>query len=123
MIKKTNTQESTVTDLSYLKKVSNGDDNFIREMIEVYLRETPEAIINLEKNYKNKDWKTFRAITHKMKPSFSFFGLKELSELADRMEDYAEKEIHLDQLPDMISKVKYICTQAMTELKEIKQFD
>ena len=70
-MKTNNTRE--VTDLTYLKQVSNGDNNFIIEMINVYLKETPEAIKNLENHLKNKDWQKFRAVTHKMKPSFSFF--------------------------------------------------
>jgi HPt (histidine-containing phosphotransfer) domain-containing protein len=108
-----------VTDLTYLKKVSNGDNDFIKEMIVVYLRETPEALNNLENYLKNKDWKKFKEIIHKMKPSFSFFGLKKLYTTIDSMEEYSDKEIHLDLLPEMIAKVKLTCTKAMAELKDI----
>ena len=112
-----------VTDLTYLKQVSNGDNKFIIEMIDVYLRETPEAIKNLENHFKNKEWKKFRAVTHKMKPSFSFFGLKDLYTTVDSMEEYADKETHLELLPGLISKIKQTCTQAMKELENIKKFE
>jgi HPt (histidine-containing phosphotransfer) domain-containing protein len=111
---------NNVTDLTYLRQVSNGDNDFIKEMIEVYMQQTPEAINNLEKHLKNKDWKMLRAVTHKMKPSFSFFGLKDLYDIADSMEEYSAKEIHLELLPDMIDKVKLTCNKAMVELEEKK---
>lgn len=106
-----------VTDLTYLEKVSNGDNDFIKEMINVYLKETPEAIDNLENHLKNKEWEKFRAVTHKMKPSFSFFGLKDLYDTIDNMEEYSDKKINLELLPDMTAKVKDICNKAMSELR------
>ena len=83
-------------DLTYLKQISNGDTGFIKEMIGIYLKETPIAIINLEKHLKNKDWKMLREVIHKMKAAFSFFGLKDMYCLLDSMEEYSEKEIHLN---------------------------
>jgi HPt (histidine-containing phosphotransfer) domain-containing protein len=112
-----------VTDLTYLRKVSNGDNDFIKEMIVVYLKETPEAINNLENHLRNKEWEKFRAVTHKMKPSFTFFGLKELYSTVDYMEEYSDKKINLEKLPDMINKVKQTCTKAMEELKDKKLFE
>lgn len=119
-MKKTNS--CNVTDLTYLKQISNGDDHFIKEMIEVYIQQTPEAISNLEKHLKNKDWKMVRSVTHKIKPSFSFFGLTDLSEIVNSIDEYCEKQIHLELLPDMISKVKSTCAKAVIELKEKKKF-
>lgn len=111
---------NNVTDLTYLKQISNGDNNFIKEMVEVYLKETPEAISNLENHLQNKDWKKFRAVIHKMKPSFSFFGLKNMSDTVNSMQEYSDKEIHLDLLPEMLAKVKLVCTKAMEELEVLK---
>ena len=116
------THNNKVTDLTYLIQVSNGDDHFIKEMIDVYMQQTPEAIGNLEKHLKNKDWEMVRVVTHKIKPSFSFFGLSDLSAIVNSIEEYCEKQIHLDLLPGMISKVKSTCAKAMKELEEEKKF-
>jgi HPt (histidine-containing phosphotransfer) domain-containing protein len=109
-----------VTDLTYLKQVSNGDNNFIKEMIEVYIQQTPEAIMNLEHHLENKDWKKLFAVTHKMKPSFSFFGLTDMFETVDSIEEYSENEIHLELLADLIAKVKLTCSLAVLELEQKK---
>lgn len=110
-------------DLTYLKQLSNGSKEFINEMITVFIEQTPIEISNLEKYLEAKDWKSLRAIAHKMKPSFSFMGIKEVDSLVKLIEEYASNETNLDQLPDMIAKAKNICNEAIKELKiEQKSF-
>lgn len=107
-------------DLTYLKQLSNGSNEFINEMITVFMEQTPIEIGNLEKYLEAKDWKSLRAIAHKMKPSFSFMGMKELDSLIKLIEEYAANETNLDQLPEMISRIKNSCNEAIKEL-EIEQ--
>ncbi len=113
-----NYNNAQVTDLAYLKQVSNGDSNFINEMIDVYLKQTPEAISDLEKHLKNKNWKLLRAVIHKMKPSCPFFGLHDLYKTVTSIEEYAEEGTNLHLLPGMIVKVKATCDKAMVELNQ-----
>ncbi|MES2285098.1 MAG: Hpt domain-containing protein [Bacteroidota bacterium] len=107
-------------DLTYLKQLSNGSNEFINEMISVFMEQTPIEISNLEKYLEAKDWKSLRAIAHKMKPSFSFMGMKELDSLIKSIEENAANETNLDLLPGMIIKLKNTCYEAMKEL-EIEQ--
>ena len=110
-------------DLTYLKELSNGSKEFINEMISVFMEQTPVEIENLEKYLEAKDWKSLRAIAHKMKPSFSFMGIKELDVLIKLIEEYAANETNLDQLPEMISKIKNSSNEAIKELEiERKSF-
>lgn len=110
-------------DLTYLKQLSNGSNEFINEMITVFMEQTPIEISNLEKYLVAKDWKSLRAIAHKMKPSFSFMGMKELDTLIKLIEEYAANETNLDLLPGMITKLKNDCNEAIIELKaEQKSF-
>jgi len=104
-------------DLTYLKQLSNGSNEFINEMITVFMKQTPVEISNLEKYLKAKDWKSLRGTAHKMKPSFSFMGIKELEGTIKLIDEYAATETHLELLPDMINKVKNICNEAIKELE------
>lgn len=104
-------------DLTYLKQLSNGSNEFINEMISVFMEQTPIEISNLEKYLKAKDWKSLRAIAHKMKPSFSFMGIKELESTIKLIEEYAANETNLDLLPELISKIKNTCNEAIKELE------
>lgn len=108
-------------DLTYLKQLSNGSNEFINEMISVFMEQTPIEISNLEKYLKAKDWKSLRAIAHKMKPSFPFMGIKELESVIKLIEENAANEKNIEQLPDLISKVKNVCTEAIKELEVEKK--
>ncbi|MES2590561.1 MAG: Hpt domain-containing protein [Bacteroidota bacterium] len=115
----TNNQKQT--DLTYLKELSNGSNEFIIEMISVFVEQTPIEIANLEKHLNAKDWKALRGTAHKMKPSFSFMGIKHLESVIKNIEEYASNETNLELLPDMITLVKNSCNQAIEELATEKE--
>lgn len=107
-------------DLTYLKELSNGSNSFIVEMIDGFLSETPPAIDKLEKHLSTSNWDEFRAIAHKIKPSFSFVGIKELEEVIKSAEEYSRTRTNLGLLPEIVSKVKTITEEASQELKIAK---
>lgn len=115
------TTENKHIDLSYLKELSNGSNEFICQMISIFILQTPEAIDNMEMHLNNKDWKRLKATAHKMKPSFSFMGIKELENSIFLVEEYCEKEMHFEQLPELIAKIRNICSLAIIELEEEKK--
>src|SRR4051812_36262422 len=86
------------TNLDYLKDLSRGDNNFILEMISVFLTQTPESINSLKTHLNNKDWKGVRGVAHKMKPSMTFMGIKELESVIASIEDYAAKQTSVELL-------------------------
>jgi HPt (histidine-containing phosphotransfer) domain-containing protein len=108
-------------DLTYLKELSNGSNEFIMEMISVFIEQTPIEIANLEKHLAAKDWKSLRATAHKMKPSFSFMGIKELESVIKTVEEYSANETNLELLPEMVTKIKTVCTEAIEELATEKR--
>ena len=105
------------TDLTYLKELANGSNQFMNEMLTLFITQTPEALDNMEKHFKNKDWKSLRTVVHKMKPSISFVGLKELEKDIRTIEESAANESGLEQLPPLIAKVIQICKEALVELE------
>jgi len=104
-------------DLTYLKELSNGSNEFIIQIITIFMNETPVAIDNIEKQLKASNWDALRAAIHKMKPSFSFMGIKELEEVIASAEKYSATKTNLDLIPEMISKIKTISKEAIQELE------
>lgn len=110
------TNSKKQTDLTYLKELSNGSNEFILEMISVFMEQTPIEVANLEKHLNAKDWKSLRGTAHKMKPSFSFMGIKHLESVIKTVEEYAANETNLELLPEMITLIKNSCSEAIAEL-------
>lgn len=107
--------------LSYLKQLSNGSNEFIVQMISIFMVQTPEATSLMDKYLQNNEWKLLKGVIHKMKPSFSFMGIKELETVAVSAEKYCETETDLDKLPELIHRIKEVCSQALNELEEEKK--
>ncbi|HEV7231048.1 MAG TPA: response regulator, partial [Bacteroidia bacterium] len=106
-----------LTDLAYLRELANGSDEFIQNMISLFIQQTPEAIDKMESSLKQRDWKSVRAAAHKMKPSFSFMGIKQLKETIEKTEEYAGAEKELDKIPALIAEIKQVCDKALIELR------
>jgi HPt (histidine-containing phosphotransfer) domain-containing protein len=108
-------------DLDYLKQISNGSNEFIYQMISVFMEEIPNEIKNMEKHLEKKDWMALKATAHKMKPSFSFMGVKELEESIHDIEQNCAEEKNLDQLPGLIERIKTMTEDVIRELEREKK--
>ncbi|HSY75261.1 MAG TPA: response regulator, partial [Bacteroidia bacterium] len=106
------------TDLTYLKKLANGSDEFITQMLTLFIEQTPDAVGRMEKHLQDHNWELLGKVAHKMKPSIMFVGLKELEKDVKAVEEYASGETHTEELPGMILHIKAVCNEAITELKE-----
>lgn len=62
-------------DLTFLYEIADGSDEFVVESIDMLLKQTPEALKNIEASIKSQDWVTAAAEAHKLKPSMGFFGM------------------------------------------------
>lgn len=105
-------------ELSYLKKVAEGSDEFIKEMISAFLIQTPQIIKDMNRYLNEKKWTELRGVAHKIKPSVDFMGLSNIKETVKNIEKYAGEQTNLDLLPELISQVEKVCQGAVEELKE-----
>ncbi len=80
---------STDIDLSYLNKVSNGDQNFIREMTAAFLESTPKALDDLGTQLLERNWSQLAKVVHKIKPSVTLLGIHSLKEKIIQLEQEA----------------------------------
>jgi CheY-like chemotaxis protein/HPt (histidine-containing phosphotransfer) domain-containing protein len=108
----------THTDLTYLKGIANGSNEFITQMLNTFIEQTPQSLTRMENALKKKDWKSLRLIVHKIKPSITFTGLNEIINDIPVLEGYAAEESHLEAIPELVDKIKRVCTEALEELKE-----
>ena len=65
-------------DMHYLLDLSNGDMDFVVEVMDTFLAQTPISLKNLSLSVQQKDWEQVSKIVHKLKPNFAVLGLKDL---------------------------------------------
>ena len=111
-------QTTNYINLSFLKEISDGNENFYKEFISLFLASAPKAISEMEKSFAAKDFISLQQIAHKIKPSFNYVGLKELNKAAARIEDLSKKLSELDEIPALINTIKTTCEIAYLELRQ-----
>ncbi|MFM9051756.1 MAG: response regulator, partial [Bacteroidota bacterium] len=84
--KMTEKRQQAIIRMDVLEKFTGGDQELNTELMEVFLRQIPEAISRLDIGIRQNDWKEVFGISHKIKSSLSVFGLNDLRRITQLME-------------------------------------
>jgi len=107
------------TDLNSLTKRTKSNTKLIREMISLYLEQTPPLILMMKESYNAKNWYALHATVHKMIPSFSIMGISDdFENMAKKIQEYAKIQEQQDSIQELVQTLEEVCTQACRELKE-----
>ncbi|SMO93047.1 Hpt domain-containing protein [Gracilimonas mengyeensis] len=109
------------TDFTYLTEITDGDFGVIREMIDLFIEETPRQLRDIRQAFEADKFPELRAAAHKIKPTLSYVGLEELKAKAQQIEDHAKNEEHLDEIPALIKAIEKGYEDALIELDEVKR--
>ncbi|MBC7935600.1 MAG: PAS domain-containing protein [Rhizobacter sp.] len=111
-------KEVSCIDLSYLNQRTKSDPALMIKMISLYLQQTPPLVQAMKQGFRDKDWKLLYSSVHKMIPSFSIMGISATIELmAKEIQEYANSQHFINDIPDMVLKIEEACSQACKELE------
>lgn len=110
--------KSRLTNLDYLKMLSDDSESFFKEFIELFLKNTPETMADLRNQTENKNWEGVRQAAHKVKPSLNYMGLKDAATLAAEIEKNAKELSGLNTIASKVATLCSICETAYMELQE-----
>ena len=105
------------TDLTFLKELAEGSNEFMIGMINSFVTTTPKALNDMENAFAEKKWIELKIIAHTMKSTVDFMGIHSIKETIRTIEKYAETETNTGSLPELISTIKSACINAIEELK------
>lgn len=105
-------------DLRYLNQRTKSNPVLMMEMISLYLEQTPPLVRTMTQSLQDQDWMTLHATVHKMIPSFSIMGMStDFETMAKQVQEYANSQLNMDGIPQLVLKLESICTQACKELQ------
>ena len=70
------TENEVIIDLTYLRDVASDNTEFMIEMIDIFLAQTPGYVEQLTTAVDQKDWSKMAELSHKIKPTMSFMGVE-----------------------------------------------
>ena len=106
-----------LTNLDYLRELSENNESFFRDFINLFLNNTPETLQDLNTQLANKNWEGVRQAAHKVKPSLNYLGLKDAQKVAASIEENALNKSNLESIPEMVNTLNTICNAAFAELE------
>lgn len=112
-----------IIDIKHINNFTSGDPVFIRQLVDIFLKRTPEYMKELKAAVDNKDWTQIKTMAHKVKPTFTYVGMGSFTNKVGSIEDYAIKK-DIDTIYKIMDEVWDDCQLAFDEFEDfVKSFD
>ena len=108
---------SVKVDLSYLEDIAGGSKEFIVEMIDMFLEQTPGYCLDIKQGILDQDWKKVSDLAHKIKPTLAFMGSHAAKDAMATIEMDSRNMVNLDTLGTTFDKLHIECMQLFIDLK------
>jgi len=109
------------TDLTYLREMSGGNKDLVREMITIFNAQVEEFSRDMENHLAKKEYELLGKLAHKAKSSISIMGLNDLVKELKNLENFAKERKEIDKYAGIISFFKKETQLAVQELNGVLQ--
>ncbi|MCB0737842.1 MAG: response regulator [Bacteroidetes bacterium] len=103
-----------------IRKFAGNDPVFMKQLIDIFLKRTPEYITELKTAIDQQDWDYIKMMAHKLKPTFTYVGLEHLTQKVGSIEDFAIKK-DIMTIHEIMEDVWDECQSAFGEFKSFRQ--
>jgi len=111
-------QTSSIINLEYLRETTVDNPKLIKEIINIFLEQTPGFLAKLDEAVSSQNWTEVKTVAHKMKPTVSYVGIISIENIIKDIEDFSDQRIKLDKIPSLLFELKNVCELAFVELKK-----
>lgn len=115
---KTPKSNLNVTDISFLKKFTDNDQERMKKYIGLYLKLLPDNLVKINTAIDANDLELLVSISHSIRPHLNYMGMKNAATLAEELENNVHQKQNLDTVIMMAELVKEDCIKSKIELEE-----
>jgi len=113
--------DSSGLDLNNLYELTGGDKELLKEIMELFLDQTPGLMSKVLTHFKSNEYDKVKEFSHTLKPTFTYVGMDKATELAEQIELMAgENNPDAEKLEELINEMNTICTQAIDKVKNAR---
>lgn len=94
------------------------DEEMLKKMVAIFLKNSPELLSLIQENLKQKDYSKLEFHAHKLKTSIDHFSIESITSEIRQIEKYARERINIDQLPGLIQKLEIELQESIREIKK-----
>jgi len=107
-------------DLSYLKEMVGHNPEFMIEVFDTFIEQTPFYLAELEDALSSENWDNVGNCAHKIKPTFSYVGRSDVKDFVQSIEDNARNQIAVEQIPADVECLKALLVEIYAQLEVAK---
>lgn len=108
-------------DLGEIREMSGNDEAFVKEMIELFVKNNTIYLGQLNDALKDSDWPQVKFFAHKIKPSILVVHANHLKDTILDLNEFAGKQINLEKVPELVEKLNTdlppLCAALEKEIK------
>lgn len=114
------TNNNFEVDLSYLNDIADGNAEFIIDMIDIFIEQTPVYFEQLATAIKEKDWTATAAVAHKIKPTLAFIGVEAARQRMAEIERKARDLDHPEEIEEQFNYLNNVFDGLYDDLRKIR---
>lgn len=107
--------------LSYLKSLSNGNEIFEEEMMEVFIKTSPKKLELLRMAIDSGDFVRVRKQTHHLKGSIQIIGLDEVVPLLSEVDELSYHPENIDNMSLLCQNIENLIVNYTLKLRSVLQ--
>lgn len=112
------TDQPRLYSLQRLLEIDNADQDFILQIVGVFLNNVPANATELVKAGDEKNWHTVYFTAHKMKANIDLLCIKSLHEEIREVEQMAKTKTNLHLITDKIHFINNVIQRACNEMRK-----
>jgi CheY-like chemotaxis protein len=117
----TEPKRSASYDLSYLRSISNNNEEFIQEMMQTFVQTMPGVLDQMREGMAEKNFELVSRLAHQVKPSFTLLGIHDQRPAILYIEENGKARTNISELVKVTSQFIHSCEQLMREFtKELR---
>ncbi|MBL0356119.1 MAG: hypothetical protein IPP72_04185 [Chitinophagaceae bacterium] len=114
---KAGTGAEKLYDLCMIEKLCRGNQEQVKQMIQVFIDQTPQAVEEIRLAYKKNDFTVVKKTAHRIKPVLSYYAIVKIEKDIQLIEVMAEEGIATHELELKIKKVEDVVSRIVEQMK------
>ncbi len=109
--------EDKLYSLDRINSISRGNPELIKKLINLFIVQALESVNGMKIAYMNKDFSTFRCLAHKVKPTYGYFGIKDIEGHLQMVEMLTRIKFSADEITHLMLEIEEITDKVVEEMK------
>ncbi|HJU46337.1 MAG TPA: response regulator [Chitinophagaceae bacterium] len=109
----------TLYDLTTIRSISGGDENFVKKMIDLFIETVPQNVEELNKALAEQDWEQVSKMAHKLKSTLDSMGIASVKQDVRTVEQNAKNKESLKDIPALVGNISTTVAACIEQLKQL----